>query len=98
MLRDIEDTPTYKRLVQIGREEGLEQGLEQGQVLALRQSIEAMVQSRFPMFLKMIKYLVMQTTDLPQLQAMLLKAGTAHNSKEFKQYVLNLMESLGVEE
>lgn len=34
MLQDIEETPTYRRLVQKGRAEGLEEGLEQGKKAA----------------------------------------------------------------
>lgn len=94
VLRPVEETPTYKRLVQQGREQGLEEGLEQGKVLALRQGIEAIVHARFPTSLKMIKYQVAQTTDLTLLQEILLKASTIRTSKEFKQYLLYLMERL----
>lgn len=90
MLRDIEDTPTYKRLVQQGRE----QGLEEGMILATRQNIEAIVKKRFPASLNMVKYQNLQITALPQLQEILLKASTARTTKEFKQYLLNLMERL----
>jgi predicted transposase YdaD len=98
MLQDIEETPTYKRLIAKGREqgleEGLEQGLERGQLLAMRQNIEAIVQLRFPTLLKIVRYQMKQTTNLSQLQEILLKLSSAHTSKGFKQYLLNLMENV----
>ena len=61
MLRDIEDTLTYQRLVQKGRVDE--------RLLEVRQNIEAMTQRRFPSLLVRVKAQAEQLVELEKLQA-----------------------------
>lgn len=55
MLQDIENTPTYQRLVEKGREEGRAE---------IRQSVLDIVQLRFPSLSVLVKARIEQITDL----------------------------------
>jgi hypothetical protein len=83
MLQDIEGTPTYRRLVQKGREEGL----EEGRLLEVRQNIEAIVRKRFPTSLTRVRAQIEQMNELEKLQEILLEASTARTAKRFEQYL-----------
>lgn len=82
MLRDIEDTPTYQRLVKKGREEG--------ELLGTRRSIGTLVQARFPSLRSLVRERIEQITDLEKLQEILLIMGTARTAKSAREYLLTL--------
>ncbi len=82
MLRNIEEGPTFKRLI------------AQGRLLEAQQNIKFIVQKRFPSLSKMVKAKLDQITEIEQLQEISLNLSLARTAKEFKQYFLELMESL----
>ena len=86
MLQDIEETPTYRRLVQKGKEEGL----EEGRLLQTRQNIEAIVRKRFPASLAHVRARIDHMNELDKLQGILLQASTARTAKRFEQYLQKL--------
>lgn len=94
MLRDIEDTPTYKRLVKEGLEQGLkqgrEEGREEGELLGVRKSIEAIVQTRFPTILLLARVKIEQIADLDKLQEILVQMSVAADAMTATQYLLGL--------
>lgn len=90
MLRDIEETPTYQRLIKKGMEQGREEGREEGKFLEIRQDVEMIVSKRFPDLHVFVKALAEQLTDLEKLRELLLEVSTASTAKELKQYLLDL--------
>lgn len=84
MLRDIlrENSWTYQETVQ----EGIEQGLEQGRLIA-RQSIETVVQARFPDLLATIQEQLAQQSDLAVLHTLLIQVGTAPTQEAFRVFL-----------
>jgi hypothetical protein len=78
MLRDIEDTPTYKRIVR--------DGLERGR----KQDIKALVQRRFPSLLVFARTQTEPIADPDKLQEVLLEIATAPTINEAIQYLSEL--------
>jgi predicted transposase YdaD len=94
MLQDIENTPTYQRIMREGLERGLKQGLkqgrEEGELLGARKSIEAIVQTRFPTILLLARVKIEQITDLDKLQDILVQMSGASDAMAATQYLLSL--------
>jgi len=78
MLRDIEDGPTYQRLVQKGREEGV------------RQSALDLVQTRFPSLHTLAEKQLGSITDLEILHQAVVQIGIAKTARSARQYLLDL--------
>lgn len=81
---------TYQKIIREGIEQGRAEGLQLGQLLAIRQNIEATVQARFPTLLTAVKAQIKQITDPAALQKISLTVNTARTAKEVKQYLLDL--------
>ena len=76
---------TYRATV----EKGIAQGLEQG-LLAMRRSIEALVQARFPALLNLTKSRIEPITDLTRLEQISLTVITARTVKEVRSFLHTL--------
>lgn len=79
MLQNIEDTPTYKRLVQQGRIE------EAHEMLML------LVQKRFPSLTTLARMKTENMTDLEKLQEISLEISTARLAREARKYLAELV-------
>ena len=90
MLKDISETPTYRRLVAEGREVGREEGV----LLGIRQSAEVLVQAHFPSLRSLAKKQLEMVTDLETLRQAVIHIGGARTAREVKQYLLNLSSPL----
>ncbi len=82
MLQNIEDTPTYKRLVQQGRIEG--------QVEGARQILVHLVQARFPSLRTLAEKQFATITDLQVLHQAASQIGSARTARDTRQYLQSL--------
>ena len=64
--------------------------LEEGRIEGIRQSVEALMRSRFPDLLAPVKGLMERQSDLTRLEEMLVIVGTARTAEEVEQYLLAL--------
>ena len=78
MLRDIEETPTYQRLV------------KKGELLNARRSIEIVAQARFPRLLPQVRDGIERIDDLEKLHEILQMMSTARTAKSIREYLLTL--------
>ena len=78
MLQNIEDTPTYKRLVQQGRIEGA------------RQILVHLVQARFPSLRSLAEKQFATITDLHVLHQAASQIGSARTARDTRQYLQSL--------
>ncbi len=79
MLQNIEDTPTYKRLVQQGRIEGA------------REVLILLVQRRFPSLVTLARAKTANMTDLEKLQEISLEISTARLARDARKYLAKLV-------
>jgi len=84
MLQNIEDTPTYKRLVQQGRIEGRVEGA--------RQIVVHLVQARFPSLRSLAEKQFATITDLEKLQEISLEISTARLARDARKYLAKLAQ------
>lgn len=80
----LENSIMYKELVQEGREQGIEIGL--------RQSIEAVVQTRFPVLLDLSREKAAHIQDIQKLREVLVAMSAATTERKARRYLLALRE------
>jgi hypothetical protein len=78
LLQNIEDTPTYKRLVQRGRIE------------EAREMLILLVQRRFPSLVTLARAKAENMTDLEQLQEILLEISAARLARDARKSLAKL--------
>ena len=86
----IENTSLYKRLVKEGEIKGFEKGEIKGFEKGLRQSIEAVVQARFPDLLDFTRERVARIHGEQRLQEILLKLITLSDELEIYRFLTSL--------
>ncbi len=90
----LEQTPTYQKLLQKGREEGLEkgreEGLEKGREEALRQAVVDVVQERFPEITVFAQKQVESLEDTRLLRRLIAKMSGAQTVQEAVQSLITI--------
>ena len=82
----LEQTPTYQKLLQKGREEGLEKGREE----ALRQAVVDVVQERFPEITVFAQKQVESLEDTRLLRRLIAKMSGAQTVQEAVQSLITI--------
>lgn len=82
MLQNIEDTPTYKRIVQ--------QGQVEGRIDGARQILVHLVQARFPSLRSLAEKQFATITDLEVLHQAASQIGGARTARDIRQYLQSL--------
>jgi predicted transposase YdaD len=89
----LRESPFYQEILQEGREEGLEEGLEkghkEGKLEGLRETLLAIVQTRFPKVLRLAKGQAAIIDDPAALENLIVKVSIAQDAKEAKRALLD---------
>lgn len=85
MLQDIESTPTYQRLTQKGREEGIKEGIEK-----MKQIVLDVIDARFPSLHRLVEKQLGPMRDVEILQRVTVFISTARTAREIREYLLTL--------
>ncbi len=72
----------HQQGLQEGLQEGLQRGIQQGEIAALRKTVLALVEKRFPQLLRMAQGMVSMTSELAVLEQMMLGIGVAQTAEE----------------
>jgi hypothetical protein len=92
MIRDIEDLPLLKGMLEKGRKQGLEEGRKQRleqELASLRQTTVALTQVRFPALAALAKEQAAQIKDPALLQDLIVKVGGSAAEEEARMALLN---------
>lgn len=88
----LRESPFYQEILQEGREVGLEEGLEkghkEGKLEGLRETLLAIVQTRFPKVLRLAKGQAAIIDDPAALENLIVKVSIAQDAKEAKHALL----------
>ena len=89
----LRESPYYQEILQEGREVGLEEGLEkghkEGKLEGLRETLLAIVQTRFPKVLRLAKGQAAIIDDPAALESLIVQVSIAQDTKEAKRALLN---------
>ncbi len=89
----LRESPFYQEILQEGREVGLEEGLEkgykEGKLEGLRETLLAIVQTRFPKVLRLAKGQAAIIDDPAALENLIVKVSIAQDAKEAKRALLD---------
>ena len=84
----LENSLMYKELVREGRIRGLEEGEQRGTLNGIRQSIEAVVQARFPALLDVAKERMLLVQEQSELQRLLVAMSVATTERKARRFLL----------
>lgn len=92
----LENSIMYQKLVKLGElkgiEEGIEKGIETGRVEGKRESIESIVQMRFPALLDLAKERLKYIQDQESLQRLLVAMVAANTERQARRFLLALRD------
>ena len=89
----LRESPFYQEILEEGREVGLEEGLEkghkEGKLEGLRETLLAIVQTRFPKVLRLAKGQAAIIDDPAALESLIVQVSIAQDAKEAKRALLD---------